>query len=234
MASREWLSLEHGKQTMTLRRRTRDKEATRARLLTAGFQEVYTHGFQAASVDHILGRLKLTKGAFFHHFPNKLAFGYALVDEVIAGMIRAQWVQPLAVSIDPLTTIGDAFEAGVHVLEAAPLNLGCPLNNLAQEMSPLDGGFRLRTQQVFELWMQTYDLALRRGQAAGTVSTSIDPAAEAFALVAQIEGVLSLAKNSQDKRALRLGLANLRARLDSLRPARAAGKKARPRRSASR
>lgn len=218
---------------MTLRRRTRDKDATRARLLSAGFEEVYTHGFQAASVDHILDRLKLTKGAFFHHFPNKLAFGYALVDEVIAGMIRAQWVQPLAVSGDPLTTIGDAFEGGVRALEAAPLNLGCPLNNLAQEMSPLDGGFRLRTQQVFELWMQTYDFALRRGQAAGTVSTSIDPSAEAFALVAQIEGVLSLAKNSQDKRALRLGLANLRTRLDSLRPAKA-GKKSRPRRSASR
>jgi AcrR family transcriptional regulator len=193
---------------------------------------VYTHGFQAASVDHILKRLKLTKGAFFHHFPNKLAFGYALVDEVIAGMIRAQWVQPLAVSDDPLTTIGDAFEGGVIVLEAFPQNLGCPLNNLAQEMSALDGGFRLRTQQVFELWMQTYELALRRGQATGTVSTSIDPRGEAFALVAQIEGVLSLAKNSQDKRSLRLGLASLRARLGSLRPAKTGHeKRVRPRRA---
>jgi AcrR family transcriptional regulator len=198
--------------------RTRDKTATRARLLSAGFEEVYAHGFQAASVDHILDRLELTKGAFFHHFPNKLAFGYALVDEVIAGMIRAQWVEPLAVCKDPLATIAEAFEAGVVVLEAAPVNLGCPLNNLAQEMSPLDDGFRLRTQQVFELWMQTYELALRRGQTEGTVRTNIDPRVEAFAFVAEIEGILSLAKNSQDKRALRLGAANLRARLESLRP----------------
>jgi TetR/AcrR family transcriptional regulator, transcriptional repressor for nem operon len=204
---------------MTLRRRTRDKEATRARLLSAGFDEVYAHGFQAASVDRILKRLALTKGAFFHHFPSKLAFGYVLVDETIAGMIRAQWVQPLAVSDDPLATIGDAFESGVAALEGAPLNLGCPLNNLAQEMSPLDDGFRLRTQQVFELWMQTYELALRRGQSAGTVGATVDARAEAFALVAQIEGILSLAKNSQDRRALRLGLANLRAHLNSLRPA---------------
>ena len=43
----------------------------------------------------------------------------------------------------------------MKVLEGSPLNLGCPLNNLAQEMSPLDEGFRTRTQQVFELWMQT-------------------------------------------------------------------------------
>jgi AcrR family transcriptional regulator len=200
--------------------RTRDKDVTRARLLGAGFDEVYTHGFQAASVDRILDRLDLTKGAFFHHFPTKVDFGYALVDEVIAGMIRAQWVTPLSAADDPLTTIGDAFEDGVVALEAAAVNLGCPLNNLAQEMSPLDDGFRLRTQQVFELWMQAYELAFRRGQTAGTVAPTVDARAAAFALVAEIEGILSLAKNSQDRRVLRLGLANLRRHLDSLRPQR--------------
>ncbi len=198
--------------------RVRDKALTRSRLLAAGFQEVYERGFQAASIDRILERLEVTKGAFFHHFPNKTEFGYALVDETIASMIRAQWVETLAVSDDPLTTIGDAFEAGVQVLEAAPLNLGCPLNNLAQEMSPLDDGFRLRTQQVFELWMQTFELALRRGQASGAVSTTIDPRGAAFALVAEIEGILSLSRNSQDRRVLRLGLQNLRRHLDAMRP----------------
>jgi TetR/AcrR family transcriptional regulator, transcriptional repressor for nem operon len=209
---------------MVKRRRTRNPAATRALLLEAGFDEVYRNGFQAASVDDVLRRLALTKGAFFHHFGSKTAFGYALVDEVIAGMIRAQWVEPLAASVDPLTTIGDAFEAGADVLAHAPVNLGCPRNNLAQEMSPLDDGFRLRTQQVFELWMQTYELALRRGQASGTVSKTIDAHAVAFALVAEIEGILSLSKNSQDPRALSIGAQNLRRRLDALRPPRAAGR----------
>ena len=201
----------------TKRRRVRDPEGTRARLLAAGFEEVYQHGFQAASVDDVLRRLRLTKGAFFHHFSSKLEFGYALVDEVIADMIRAQWVTALSTSPDPLETIGVAFEAGARELSKAPVNLGCPLNNLAQEMSPLDDGFRLRTQRVFELWMQTYEMALRRGQDNGTVSTSVDARAEAFALVAEIEGILSLAKNSQDRRALTIGAQNLRRRLHALR-----------------
>jgi TetR/AcrR family transcriptional regulator, transcriptional repressor for nem operon len=200
------------------RRRVRDPEGTRSRLLAAGFEEVYQHGYQAASVDDVLRRLRVTKGAFFHHFPSKLEFGYALVDEVIADMIRAQWVTPLSTSVDPLTTIGDAFEAGARELSNAPVNLGCPLNNLAQEMSPLDDGFRLRTQRVFELWMQTYEMALRKGQTSGTVSTSVDARGEAFALVAEIEGILSLAKNSQDRRALTIGAQNLRRRLNALRP----------------
>lgn len=203
---------------MAPRRKSRDKEITRARLLQAGFDEVYAHGFQAASIDRILERLDLTKGAFFHHFPTKQAFGYALVDETIADMIRAQWVAPLGASNDPLTGIADAFESGVRVLEAAPVNLGCPLNNLAQEMSPLDEGFRLRTQQVFELWMTTYELALRRGQASGVVRESVDPRAAAFSLVAEIEGILSLSRNSQDRRVLRHGLSNLRRQLEAMRP----------------
>jgi len=201
----------------TKRTRVRNPDETRHKLLDAGFEEVYQHGFQSASVDAILGRLALTKGAFFHHFPSKTEFGYALVDEVIAGMIRAQWVEPLATSADPLTTIAEAFETGAKYLASAPVNLGCPLNNLAQEMSPLDDGFRLRTQQVFELWMQTYEMALRRGQINRTVSTRIDPKAVAFALVAEIEGILSLAKNSQNPKALEIGAANLRRRLDALR-----------------
>src|SRR5438128_1552657 len=151
------------------RRRIRDKDETRSRLLAAGFEEVYERGFQGASIDRILDRVDVTKGAFFHHFATKATFGHALVDETIAGMIRAQWVEPLSTSPDPLTTIAEAFEGGVRVLEAAPLNLGCPLNNLAQEMSPLDAGFRLRTQRVFELWIGAFEAALRRGQAAGIV-----------------------------------------------------------------
>jgi TetR/AcrR family transcriptional repressor of nem operon len=209
----------------TKRKRVRNPDETRAKLLAAGFEEVYQNGFQAASVDDILRRVSVTKGAFFHHFANKTEFGYALVDEVISGMIRAQWVEPLSTATDPLTTIADAFETGAEYLASAPVNLGCPLNNLAQEMSPLDDGFRLRTQQVFELWMQTYEMALRRGQMNGTVSTKIDPKAVAFALVAEIEGILSLAKNSQNAQALTIGAKNLRRRLDGLRNSSAAGSK---------
>jgi TetR/AcrR family transcriptional repressor of nem operon len=204
------------------RGRRRGAEATRAQLLAAGFEEVYRHGFQGASIDRILGRVRVTRGAFFYYFPTKLHVGYALIEETITGMIRAQWVEPLAAARDPLKAIGDGFEAGVRVLEAMPVNLGCPLNNLAQEMSPLHRGFRRRTQAVFALWISAFARALRRGQRTGQVRKSVDARAAAFALVAEIEGILSLAKNSQDRRALRLGVRHLRTTLATLRVGRRA------------
>jgi TetR/AcrR family transcriptional regulator, transcriptional repressor for nem operon len=199
----------------------RDPQGTRRRLLEVGHEEIYLHGFQAASLEQLLGRAGVTKGAFFHHFPSKAAFGYTVVDEVIATMIAAQWVHPLAGDADPLETIATEFERGAAGLRRQRPILGCPLNNLAQEMSPLDEGFRLHTAAVFETWRASYRDALERAQAAGTVAPDIDCADAAHALVAQIEGTLSLARNSQDPATLDAGARGLRRYLDSLRRGRA-------------
>lgn len=198
-------------------KRIRNAAQTRGRLLEAGFLEIYKHGFQAASIDRILDHTSVTRGAFFHHFPTKKDLGYAVVDEVIASMIAAQWEVPLRDSDDPLSTILRSFEAGIRVLQAARPNLGCPLNNLAQEMSPIDRGFQRRTERVFKLWKDTFAKAIRKAIKLGQVRKSVDPRSTALYLVAQIEGILSLAKNSQDPRVLRSGLKSMSRFVDSLR-----------------
>lgn len=197
--------------------RKREPDVTRRKLLEAGQAEVYVHGFQATSVDSILARTGLTKGAFFHHFPAKADFGYALVDEVLTEMITAQWVTPLRTAADVPETIAVEFEKGAAMLADQRPILGCPLNNLAQEMNPLDEGFRQRTNAVFALWQESFRAALGRTQADGAIAADTDPADVAQLLVAQIEGVLSLARNSQDPRTLATGARGLRRYLDSLR-----------------
>lgn len=54
------------------------------------------------------------------------------------------------------------------------LEYGCSLNNLSQEMSPLDEGFRRRTGNLFKDWHDTIALALRRGQKLGLVRSDVD------------------------------------------------------------
>ena len=90
---------------------TRDHTPTRRRLLEVGQQEIYLHGFQGASLENILRRAGVTKGAFFHHFASKTTFGYSVVEEMIAEMIAAQWVHPLLDSDDPLETIARGLGA---------------------------------------------------------------------------------------------------------------------------
>jgi TetR/AcrR family transcriptional regulator, transcriptional repressor for nem operon len=197
----------------------RDARATRRQLLDAGQSEVYLHGFQAAHLDHILQRVGVTKGAFFHHFASKADFGYALVDDILAEMIAQQWVTPLLESNAPdvLEAIAVEFERGVAGLRMQRPILGCPLNNLAQEMNPLDDEFRRRTTAVFDMWRTSFQTALERAQAQGSVKASVDAGDTAHVLVAQIEGTLSLARNSQDPDTLTVGARGLRRYLESLR-----------------
>ena len=190
---------------------------TRRRLREAGQEEVYLHGFQATGLGAILQRAGATKGAFFHYFASKKAFGYAIVDEVLAQMITAQWVTPLQGSHDPLETIGTEFECGIEALKIQRPILGCPLNNLAQEMNPLDAGFRDRTTRVFHTWQQAYRSALARAQDQGIVLAALEPGDAAHMLVAQIEGTLSLARNSQDPQTLTAGARALRSYLAAIR-----------------
>jgi AcrR family transcriptional regulator len=195
----------------------REPVITRRHLLEAGQEEVYLRGFQATSVEDILARTKLTKGAFFHHFPTKASFGYALVDDVLTSMIAARWVFPLRDPPDVLEAIAAEFERGVAVLREQRPILGCPLNSLAQEMNPLDEEFRRRTTAVFDLWRESFRSALIRAQGNGAIRPNVDAADSAHMLVAQIEGTLSLARNSQDPETLTVGARGLRRYLESLR-----------------
>jgi len=175
----------------------RNPDLTRQTLLQAAFQEIYKSGFQAASLDNILSKVGVTKGALYHHFGSKQALGYAVVDELIREHILDRWVRSLEKAENPI----DGLLAILRRKDPHPSfdqRLGCPLNNLAQEMSPLDEGFRKRLEGVFRQWRQGIAKALRRGQERGQVRSDVDPLESADFFIAALEGSLSLAKNAQD------------------------------------
>jgi hypothetical protein len=70
------------------------------------------------------------------------------------------------------------------------------------------------------MWRSAFGDTLDRGQETGVVRADIDTSSAARALVAQIEGILSLARNSQDPVDLAVGARGLRGHLESMRPAR--------------
>lgn len=59
---------------------SRNATETRNNILNAAQDLVMSQGFGGTSVDAILARTGLTKGAFFHHFPSKGDLAHALVD----------------------------------------------------------------------------------------------------------------------------------------------------------
>ena len=200
------------------KRRPRDPEGTRKRLLEAAFQQVYRYGFQSAGIDTILAATNVTKGALYYHFDSKEALGHAIVDEIIAKLVRDRWLLPLERSKDrnPI----DVLIGIVRSIPTRPKDVrgGCPLVNLAQEMSPLDEQFRKRLEKLFRAWREGVATLLRKGQSQGTVRRDLNADEAASFLVAMVEGYEVLAKNAQDVKVWEVGIKNIVGWLKSLRP----------------
>ena len=197
----------------------RAPEATRRKILEAAFWEFYAQGFQGGSLNHIVESAGTTKGALFHHFDGKQELGYAVVDEIIGPLLLTRWLDPVVDSADPVADIQRAFRRIVeedicsgHWLQ------GCPLNNLAQEMSPLDQGFHVRINQLYDTWRERYAAALERGIAAGRVKADVRPKHVAALIVAAQMGIWGTGKSSRSKDVMRLATDGVCDYLDSLRP----------------
>lgn len=65
------------------------KVATRDRILHAALQVFAQKGYHRAVVDDIVRASRTSKGAVYHHFPNKEALFLALVDELSARLAEA-------------------------------------------------------------------------------------------------------------------------------------------------
>jgi TetR/AcrR family transcriptional repressor of nem operon len=201
-----------------VKRRSRDPGATRDKLLKAAFEEIYRRGFQAASLDTILAKAGVTKGALYHHFPDKAALGYAVVDEVVKGLLLERWGVLEPPTGDPVTALQRILRGRAASLTTREVELGCPLNNLAQEMSPLDQQFRRGVNATFDIWRDAVAKDLERGQTEGTVRRDVDAKKIAAFVVASIEGSFGLAKGAQSAAMLRSNLEVLESFLESLRP----------------
>ncbi|MEW8562567.1 MAG: TetR family transcriptional regulator C-terminal domain-containing protein, partial [Candidatus Thiodiazotropha sp.] len=97
------------------------------------------------------------------------------------------------------------------------IQTGCPLNNLAQEMSTVDEGFRKRIDKIYSLWRSSIADALTKGQSKGFVREDIESDKVATFIVASIAGCLGAGKNSRDINVLKDCGHSLINYLDSLR-----------------
>jgi AcrR family transcriptional regulator len=208
----------HASNNSPAARRTRTPVETRQKILGAAFREIYVRGFQAASLDHILADAGVTKGALYHHFPDKASLGYAVVDDVIRGHLLARWLGPLEdVGEDPLAALQRAFRLRAKEVQPHEVELGCPLNNLAQEMSPLDDEFRARIEAIFDQWREGFALVIESAKAMGIVRTEVDARQVAAFLVAAAEGSFGLAKNARSLEMFRSNMEVLAEYLETLR-----------------
>ena len=88
--------------------RVRNPQKTRQNILDAAEALILNHGFGATSVEAVVSRAGITKGAFFHHFPSKSELGRALIERFAQAdreFFAAQLERARRLSSDPLQQV---------------------------------------------------------------------------------------------------------------------------------
>jgi len=189
---------------------------TRERILLSAFNEMYECGYQGMRIENILKSTGLAKGALYHHFESKKALGYAVVDEVIFAAFKSQ-LSVLQTADDPMARYCDIVESSSSLCTEQDVLRGCPLNNLAQEMSGLDEGFQQRLSVIFTYWRSTLARALQRGKMLGQIKANVNEDVVSLFIVSAIEGCIGTSKCMQSHEMFKELMITLRHYVESLR-----------------
>lgn len=199
-----------------MQKRSRDPVRTRTHILEAAFEEIYQRGFQGVSINEIIGKTDVTKGAFFHYFATKQELGYAIVDEILKDLTLSRWIRPLAAYKNPVVGILRQLKKIIDGTSEKEMASGCPLNNLIQEMSPVDPFFREKLRAVLTLWIDEIEKNLKRAQDLGYVKKDVDTRQAAEFIVTVHEGGFGISKSMRDKNIWRSLYGSLRKYLKSI------------------
>jgi len=117
---------------------------------------------------------------------------------VIAERINQSFIHPLAHFDNPIDGFIELIQGAGETFSMTDIELGCPLSVLAQEMAPIDEGFRTRLTAIYEQWHQSIADVLIDAEAEGHIIDEVDPYTMAVTIAAIMEGSLSAAKVAQN------------------------------------
>jgi AcrR family transcriptional regulator len=141
-------------------RRAYDPEGTRGRILNAAADEFQQRGYHATSMHDIMRIAGLPGGSLYHYFPTKKSLGLAVIAERVSANLAETWIEPLRKASSASRGILAVFDAVAKDIGHKAV-LGCPVNNLALELSLADPDFRVALRAVFDAWEQAVAECLR-------------------------------------------------------------------------
>ena len=185
--------------------RTNDPTGMRNRVLDVAAGAFQSAGYGATSMHDIVRAAAVTGGALYHHFPSKKALAVAVIRERVAREIGETWIAAVRDAPSAREGVLGVFAAVADALDEAGKVQGCPLGNLALELSLADPDFAAAVAEQYTAWRD----AIAARLADERVSYAPDPAAFATMVVALFSGAMAMAKAEQRTDALRVCAAQL-------------------------
>ena len=172
---------------MAVEIRSAKATATRDQILDAAARLIHLRGYHGTSLDDVLRKSGVGKGNF------------AIIARVVERFLE-RTLEPAFVDLtaDPLDQVRAFLDRLLDVQRQRNCVGGCPMGNLASELSDVHEGFRQRLADIFERWQMMLATTLERGRESGRLRADLDAGRAAGFVVAALEGAILMAKVTKD------------------------------------
>jgi TetR/AcrR family transcriptional repressor of nem operon len=171
---------------------------TREQVLDAASRLIHIRGFNNTSIDDILRESGVGKGNFYYYFKSKEELGFSILDRSLDRLREDLLSTSFSPTKDPWRQLDDFLGTPVERARRNGCTGGCPLGNLAVEMSDIHEGFRQRIELAFDELRSRIEASLKTAEAQGTLRPGTDVPRLARFILAGLEGAFLLGKLHKD------------------------------------
>ncbi|MBL8064646.1 MAG: TetR/AcrR family transcriptional regulator [Chthonomonadaceae bacterium] len=188
--------------------------ATRERLVETARDLFLVQGYNATGVAQILKASGANSGSLYHYFPTKEDLLLAVLewyrDNIYDGLLKPVY-ERIDDPIERIFGILDGYRQLVTMLE---FEYGCPIGNLALELSNSHPTARSLIRENFENWVDAVGECIEA--ASDRLPEATDPRALALFTLTVMEGAVMLAKTYRSLEPFDAAVSQIREHYDRL------------------
>lgn len=167
------------------------KENTRQKLIDATYEEVYSKGYQGASLSDILKKAGVHKGSMYHYFKNKKEMTLTAINE----KMDARFFERYGMILNLESNFLETLFVGLKDTSKRDFKRGCPIANLVQEMSNIDEDFNQTMSNIYSKFRKFYKQILDKAIKINEIK-ECDTAKVAQYMTSTLQGAILTAKAS--------------------------------------
>jgi AcrR family transcriptional regulator len=177
----------------------------REKLLDAACAAFGQKGYEATSVDELLATAGVSPSNFYYHFDSKEKLALEVLEQTFQGS-REKFAPIFASkSLGAAAKLERLHGLFVQRMEKSGCCGGCPMGNLATELSDSNPKAREKIAAFFEECIEGIESVVRQGVRTGEFHDDLDPRAAADLLFGSLEGLMLLSKSLKSVKPLDRG-----------------------------
>jgi TetR/AcrR family transcriptional repressor of nem operon len=174
----------------------RQPDQTRKKIVKTAEKLMWFQGYDGASLNDVVKKAGVSKGALFHYYPSKQAITLDVLDKYAAEQLFAPFEKFMNANTSLKSGLLAWLQNMFDVFARGNFKGGCLLGNTTLSLSDRDDEIREKVKSLFLQWENQMVGHFKPAAKDGVLT--MEPRQFARLLIAQVQGVLMLSKAHKD------------------------------------